>query len=55
MTLAKLAQLPYLNLVIKEGLRMFPPAADIFPRVVPVGGEFVMGSFLPEGVSDSLL
>lgn len=51
MTLARLANLVYLNLVIREGLRMFPPAADIFPRIIPEGGELIMGKFLPEGVS----
>ncbi|KAK0105525.1 hypothetical protein ONS95_004115 [Cadophora gregata] len=53
MTLARLANLEYLNLVIREGLRMFPPAADIFPRIIPEGGEFIMGNFLPEGLSIS--
>ena len=55
MTLSKLAQLPYLNLVIREGLRVFPSAADIFPRVVPAGGDFVMGEFLSEGVGEQIL
>ena len=53
MTLAKLANLEYLNRVIREGLRMFPPAADIFPRIIPEGGEVIMGKFLPEGVSQN--
>ena len=55
MSLARLATLNYLNLVIREGLRVFPPAADIFPRVIPAGGEFIMGQYLPEGVSMALL
>lgn len=51
MTLAKLAQLTYLQAVVREGLRMFPPAADIFPRIIPKGGETIFGQYLPEGVS----
>jgi aspirochlorine biosynthesis cytochrome P450 monooxygenase len=50
MTLARLAELPYLNAVIREGLRLLPPAADIFCRIVPPGGDFIMGDFLPAGV-----
>jgi cytochrome P450 len=49
-TLAELAQLDYLNRVIEEGLRVFPPAVDIFPRIIPDGGEVIMGKYLPEGV-----
>ena len=51
MTLAKLSQLSYLQAVIREGLRMFPPAADIFPRIIPSGGNTIFGRYLPEGVS----
>ena len=51
LNLADLAQIEYLNRVIREGLRDFPPAPDIFPRIVPRGGDFIMGKFLPEGVS----
>jgi len=54
MTLAKLANLNYLNLVIREGLRMFPSAADIFPRNIPEGGEVIMGKFLPKGTHISI-
>jgi cytochrome P450 len=51
MTLAKLSQLSYLQAVIREGLRMFPPAADIFPCIIPTGGEIIFGKYLPAGVS----
>lgn len=51
MNLTKMANMVYLNLVIREGFRMFPPAADIFPRIIPEGGEYIMGKFLREGVS----
>lgn len=50
-TLARLSELPYLNAVIREGLRVLPPAADIFPRIVPDGGKVIMDKFLPAGVS----
>ncbi|KAL2062542.1 hypothetical protein VTL71DRAFT_6808 [Oculimacula yallundae] len=53
-TLTKLANLVYLNLVIREGLRMFPPAADIFPRIIPTGGEMIMGNFLEAGTHVSI-
>ncbi|KUJ19989.1 cytochrome P450 [Mollisia scopiformis] len=53
-TLAKLAQLDYLNRVVREGLRVFPPAADIFPRIIPEGGEVIMGKYLPEGTHVSI-
>lgn len=43
LNLADLAQLKSLNHVIREGLRVFPPAADIFPRIIPEGGEVVIG------------
>lgn len=47
-------QLPYLQAVIREGLRVRPPVANIFPRDVPAGGDTVEvdgdSIFLPEGV-----
>ncbi|CAI7613872.1 unnamed protein product [Penicillium glandicola] len=48
------ARLPYLNAVIEEGLRMYPPAPAIGPRVIPPGGAVVCGQFLPEGTSVSV-
>lgn len=41
-------QLPYLDAVIKEGLRCFPPIPMSFPRYVPVGGRTLEGYFVPE-------
>ncbi|KAJ5371631.1 hypothetical protein N7517_003637 [Penicillium concentricum] len=47
-TFISVAKLPYLNAVIEEGLRMYPPAPAIGPRVVPAGGAVVCGQHLPE-------
>lgn len=41
--------LPYLQAVIKEGLRVFPPVAGLMPTVVPPGGDFLNGIPVPEG------
>jgi cytochrome P450 len=51
MTMEKLARLKYLDAVMHEGLRMYPPVPSALPRVVPHGGAEVAGTFLPEGVS----
>ena len=42
-------QLPYLNAVVKEGLRCFPPIPMSFPRYVPTGGRIIDGARIPEG------
>lgn len=42
-------KLPYLQAVINEGLRIFPPATGLGSKVVPPGGDTVEGIFLPEG------
>lgn len=46
-----LARLPYLNACIEEGLRMYPPVPSGFPRVIPEGGNVIMGRWVPAGVS----
>ncbi|OQV05157.1 hypothetical protein CLAIMM_09941 isoform 1 [Cladophialophora immunda] len=43
--------LPYLQAVIKEGMRVHPSVAFILPRHVPEGGCTIAGKFLPAGVS----
>ncbi|KAI0552084.1 cytochrome P450 [Xylaria curta] len=47
----RLASLRYLNAVIEETLRMFPPIAFGLPRVSP--GDCVDGHFVPAGVTVS--
>ena len=42
-------QLPYLQAVIKEGLRILPPAAGAFFKTVPPGGDIIHGKFIPGG------
>ncbi|KKY36053.1 putative benzoate 4-monooxygenase cytochrome p450 [Diaporthe ampelina] len=41
--------LPYLQAVIKEGLRVFPPVTGLMPTVVPPGGDVIRGIPVPEG------
>lgn len=50
-TLRTLQNLPFLNAVIHEGLRLCNPVAGGILRIVPEGGDTVCGYFLPEGVS----
>lgn len=46
-------QMPYLQAVIKEALRMHPATGQPLSRVVPPGGAHISGQFFPAGVSDS--
>ena len=49
--LSSIAKLPYLNAVLDESLRIYPPIATMLPRIVPEGGAMINGRFVPEGVS----
>lgn len=42
-------QLPYLQAVIKEGVRAFPVVTATFYKRVPEGGDVVCGHFVPGG------
>ncbi|KAK2044941.1 pisatin demethylase [Colletotrichum somersetense] len=46
---AEARNLPYLQAVIKEGLRIFPPVAGIMPKEVPPAGDMWKGQFIPGG------
>jgi cytochrome P450 len=46
-------ELPYLQAVIKEGLRINPPIAHLQTMKVPAGGDTVLGKFLPGGTNIS--
>lgn len=44
-----LDDLPYLEAVVKEGLRVFPPIPMSQPRYVPAGGRTIDGYLIPAG------
>lgn len=46
---AEARKLPYLQAVIKEGLRIFPPVTGLMTKDVPKGGDTINSLFIPEG------
>lgn len=50
---ASAQQLQYLQAVISEGLRIYPPGSQGFPRISP--GTDVDGHWVPPGVSQATL
>jgi len=42
-------KLPYLQAVIKEGLRIYPPVTGLMLKEVPKGGDTLNGVFVPGG------
>lgn len=42
-------QMPYLMAVIREGLRLMPPASGAFFKEVPPAGDVIDGKFVPGG------
>ena len=41
--------LPYLQAVIKEGLRIWPPVTGLLPKKTPPEGDTINGIFIPGG------
>lgn len=46
---AEARRMPYLQAVIKEGLRIFPPVAGLMAKEVPPEGHTWKGVFIPGG------
>jgi cytochrome P450 len=42
-------ELPYLQAVVKEGFRIFPPGTGLMAKQVPPGGDKINGAFVPAG------
>lgn len=42
------SNLPYLNAVIKEALRIHPPTGLMYSREVPAGGAVICGKYIPQ-------
>ncbi|KAK6863881.1 cytochrome P450 [Apiospora arundinis] len=41
----------YLQAIIYEGLRMRAPAPGLYPKLVPAGGDWLHGQFIPAGTA----
>ncbi|KAK4176254.1 cytochrome P450 [Triangularia setosa] len=50
---AEVQALPYLQAVIREGLRMWPPVTGLGSKQVPKGGDNICGYQVPEGTQVS--
>ncbi|KAI0437761.1 cytochrome P450 [Xylaria telfairii] len=50
-TVVEARELPYLQAVLYEGIRIRPGATATFGKVVPPEGDTILGQFIPGGVS----
>jgi len=44
-------ELKYLQAVVEETFRVFPPSPNTFPRIVPGNGEIIEGKWVPGGMT----
>lgn len=51
-TFREAQEMPYLQAVIKEALRIHPVTGQILSRIVPAGGATICGRYFPAGVRD---
>ena len=51
---AQALELPYLQACIKEGVRHFPVATGLMPKIAPPGGDTHNGIFIPAGTQVGL-
>ena len=49
-TTVAVSGLKYLHAVIEEALRCYPPVPTGLPRIIPKGGEVLLGRYVPENV-----
>ncbi|KAJ5691115.1 hypothetical protein N7488_011850 [Penicillium malachiteum] len=52
-TSTKCSRLSYLNAVIEESLRWYPPLVTNLPKIIPEGGDTIDGNMIPGGVTVS--
>jgi cytochrome P450 len=50
-TLSVVSELPFLNAVIMESMRLCPSLPTAMPRIVPPSGSTICGHYIPSGVS----
>lgn len=48
---AEARKLPYLQAIIKEGLRIWPPVVGLMAKEVPAESDIINGLFIPGGTS----